>query len=212
MKNIIKAAIFLFLIYMTLSCSVAHDNMPEKPIRFHQDFSKNGLIFGSITFPNQEANFNSYFIRISCIDETDNIKSVKNFTEIHIKPEYNSNIRHIGHYDNGRTYVFALERLPGKYEIPSVRLFRNSGIVYLQRTDYVGEFTIPFEVKKGEINYIGNIIFNDKTLSNDTIVKHQNNFDKDVKVLKNIQPTVNWNLAKNDTLIKIKYNNKNAKL
>ena len=81
----------------------------------------------------------------------------------------------------------------------------------MQRTNYSGSFSIPFDVKKGEITYVGNIIFNEYANENDTLVSYKNNYEKDINAIKTIQPSVDWSRAINDINRKIEYNNNKVK-
>ena len=120
-------------------------------------------------------------------------------------------MKHDGQLENGLTYLFAIERPEGRYTTPSIRLFTNSGIAALQRTSYAAGFSIPFDVKKGEITYIGNIVFDEYAKETDTAVFLKNSFDRDITKMKEIQPGVDWSKAKNDLDRKIDYNS-NIKL
>ena len=207
-KFIIPLIFILLTVFLIQSCAVSA--LSSEPMRFRKETAENGLIIGSITFPKEKARFNGYFIRVSGKDSDEKIAK-KNSTEIQISPEQIWKMKHKGELDNGLTYLFAIERPEGKYEIPSIRLFTNSGIAALQRTNYSGSFSIPFDVKKGEITYVGNIIFNEYADENDTLVSYKNNFEKDINAIKSIQPSVDWSKAVNDENRKIEYNNNKIK-
>lgn len=207
-KIITILAILFYTFILVQSCAVSA--LPSEPMAFSKETAKNGLIIGSITFPKEKARFNGYFIRVSSKDSDKKIAK-KNSTEIQIIPEQVWKMKHKGQLDNGLTYLFAIERPEGKYEIPSIRLFTNSGIAALQRTNYSGSFSIPFDVKKGEITYVGNIIFNEYADEKDTLVFYKNNYEKDIKAIKTIQPRVDWSKAINDVNRKIEYNNNKVK-
>ena len=207
--KIITLSVVLFsTIILVQSCAVS--GLSSEPMSFQKETTQNGLIIGSITFPKEKAKFNGYFIRVNAKDTDEKIAKKKS-TEIQIIPEQIWKMKHKGQLDNGLTYLFAIERPEGKYEIPSIRLFTNSGIAALQRTNYSGSFSIPFDVKKGEITYVGNIIFNEYANENDTLVLYKNNYEKDISAIKTIQPTVDWSKAINDMNRKIEYNNNNIK-
>ncbi len=214
MKKKLAQFITLSIVCITISIlvqSCAVNALSTEPMNFSKETAQNGMILGSITFPKEKARFNGYFIRITGTD-SDEKKAKKNSTEIQIKPEQIFKMKHRGQLDNGLTYLFAIERPEGKYEIPSIRLFTNSGVAILQRTDYSGSFSIPFDVKKGEITYVGNIIFNEYAEENDTLVTYKNNFERDVNGIKNLQPNVDWSKAINNPDRKIEYNSKKPKL
>ncbi|MDR0227450.1 MAG: hypothetical protein LBI72_00035 [Flavobacteriaceae bacterium] len=207
--QIITLLVTLFLtIILVQSCAVTA--LSSEPMSFKKETAQNGLIIGSITFPKEKARFNGYFIRVSAKDIDEKVAR-KNSTEIQINPKQIWKVEHKGQLDNGRTYLFAIERPEGEYEFSSIRLFTNSGIAALQRTDYSGSFSIPFDVKKGEITYVGNIIFNEFADTNNTQVSYKNNYEKDINAMKTIQPTVDWSKAINDVNRRIEYNNNKVK-
>jgi hypothetical protein len=158
--------------------------------------SEKGLLVGSVTFPTDKPNFNGYFFRL-----TNNTSQ-----------EFQVNRNQTGQLDGGRTYLFVIERPVGVSEIPSVRLFHNSGMIAGQYDERTGGFSIPYEIKKGEITYIGNIIFNDYAKKGEIVVGLNNKFERDIEELKKLQPSIDWNSAKNDENRKIEYNDKKARL
>lgn len=194
-KILIPATVLLITIMLFQSCAVPA--IPEGVMRFNKSKTENGLLIGSITFLSETPKFDSYFFRLSG----------NTYEEFMIT----SGAKHKGQLDEGRTYLFAIERPIGTYEIPSIRLFRNNFITALQRTSYIDGFSIPYEIKKGEITYIGNIIFSEYAQKGAKFLTLDNNFEKDINALKELKPSVDWKNAINNENIKIEYNNKKAK-
>ncbi|MFM9403108.1 hypothetical protein ACKLNQ_14415 [Myroides odoratimimus] len=207
--KIVTLSVALFSVMMLVQ-SCAAPALSRQPMHFQKETAQNGLLIGSITFPKEKAKYNGYFIRITAKDTDEKIAN-KNSIEIQISPEQIWKMRHKGQLDNGLTYLFTIERPEGKYEISSIRLFTNSGFIALQRTSYSSSFSIPFDVKKGEITYVGNIMFNEHSKANDTLVSYKNNYEKDINAIKTIQPTIDWSKAINDLNRKIEYNNNKVK-
>lgn len=203
-KTIKLAFTLLFLTTLFFIQSCATSGMSSEKMTFVPHKTPNGLIFGSITFPKEKAKFNGYFLQISC-QSTDLKTAKKNSKEIHFSPEQIVKMKHAGDADRGLTYLFAIERPEGDYAVTGIRLFSNSGIQALQRSDYTGGFSIPFKVNKGEITYVGNVVFNEYAGANDTVVSYRNNFEKDLISIKRVQPNVYWDGSKNDTSRKISY-------
>ena len=193
-SKIIAVTVVLFSsFYLLEGCAVA--SLPTTPMTFSKT-SEKGLLVGSVTFPTNSPNFNGYFFRLT------------NNTSQEFQIDRNQG----GQLDGGRTYLFAIERPVGVSEIPSVRLFHNSGMIAGQYDVRTGGFSIPYEIKKGEITYIGNITFNDYAKKGDTVVGLNNEFERDIEALKKLQPTIDWNSAVNDKTRKIEYNDKKARL
>jgi hypothetical protein len=199
-RIILPALILCSSLFLIQSCAV--ESFPSKPITFNKDSSEKGLLVGSVTFPQEKARFNGYYFRL-----TGNTSA-----EFQIKPAQISKLKHKGQIDGGKTYLFIIERPVGKYEIPSVRLFGNSGMIAMQSTKYVGGFSIPYEIKKGEITYIGNINFNEYAEKGEKIITLENKYNRDIEALKTLQPSIDWKDVKNDESRKIEYNDKKARL
>ena len=198
MKNklfkIITLSVVLFSsIILVQSCAVA--SLQTEPMNFSKS-SEKGLLVGSVTFPTNKPNFNGYFFRL-----TNNTSQ-----------EFQINRNQDGQLDEGKTYLFVIERPVGVSEIPSVRLFHNSGMIAGLYDVRTGGFSIPYEIKKGEITYIGNITFNDYAKKGDIVVGLNNKFERDIEELKKLQPSIDWSNVKNDENRKIEYNDKKARL
>jgi hypothetical protein len=195
-KRILKITILTIGLIITLSIfqSCAVSGLSTEPMRFHKDYTENGLVVGSITFTNEKARFNSYFTYFHSLDSVKKI-SKENSRELQISPDQTWKVRHSGELNNGKTYLFAFERAPGKYEVSNIRL-ATVGMGGAVRDNQISNFSIPFEVKKGEITYIGEINLNEYAFKNDTLIRLKNNYDRDIKAIKVKQPTVNWDLAK----------------
>ncbi|MGV1012136.1 MAG: hypothetical protein ACOYBS_06775 [Flavobacterium sp.] len=192
-KIIISSVLFFTTFLVVQSCAVA--SLPSEPMNFSK-LSEKGLLVGSVTFPTDTPNFNGYFFRL-----TNNTSQ-----------EFQIDRNQRGQLDEGKTYLFAIERPVGVSEIPSVRLFHNSGMIAGQYDVRTGGFSIPYEIKKGEITYIGNITFNDYAKKGDVVVGLNNKFERDIEELKKLQPSIDWNSVKNDENKKIEYNDKKARL
>jgi hypothetical protein len=194
----------LFLSISAFFCIATLSEITAQNLTFNPNKTDKGLIFGSITFPKEKAHFNEYFIQISY--KTDDKKIArKNFKEVHISPAQIFKMKHKGELDNGLTYLFAIERPAGENEITGIRLFSNSGFAILQKNSGLGGFSIPFKVNKGEILYIGNILFNEYAEKGEVAVSYQNNFKKDLAGIRNIEKYIYWDAAKEDASINVSY-------
>ncbi|CAM3529950.1 hypothetical protein [Flavobacterium chungbukense] len=196
---------FAFSVFTFFCVATVSQLTAQQLITFNPKTTDKGLIFGSITFPKEKAHFNEYFIQIS-YKAADKKTARKNFKEVHISPAQIFKMKHKGELDNGLTYLFAIERPAGESEIIGIRLFSNSGFAILQKNSGLGGFSIPFNVNKGEILYVGNILFNEYAEKGEVAVNYQNNFEKDLTGIKNVQKYVYWDAAKDDKTIKISYN------
>jgi hypothetical protein len=163
-----------------------------KPLSARTDFdpatSENGLIIGSITFPTVEPRFTAYHPYLQGADN-------KNSVEFIVEPETTRMIKHNGDINNGKTYLFAIERAPGSYDLNKIRVISKG---YMNSTwgDEAKGFSIPVDVKKGEIVYIGEVLFNEYASDPKTVIKIADNFERDLKGLKIKQPVIDWSKAK----------------
>jgi len=201
LRNIFTNSGLIILAAIFQSCAVS--GLSTEPILFQKDVSKNGLVIGSITFTNEKPRFNGYFTNFQSLDSSQKIAK-ENSREIQIAPNQMWKLKHSGELNNGKTYLFAFESAPGKYEISNVRL-ATVGMGYAIRDNQISNFSIPYEIKKGEITYVGELNLNEYAFENDTLIKLKNNYDRDIKAVKLKQPTVNWDLAK-ESQLKIIYN------
>ncbi len=202
-QAIFKPILLIATIILLENC--AAPRLPSEPLQFKPEIADHGLIIGSITFPEEKAYFNGYFLNVSTTDQENQKKK-----EIHFKPHQIIKMKHSGDTDNGRTYLFIMKKPEGKYEIPTFRLFTNLGMTTYDTN--IGGFSIPFDVKKGEITYIGNINFNDTMINNrrlngkiEECIYIKNNFEKDIKSFQNKIPSTNWRLAKDKKVYTINY-------
>lgn len=194
--------VLLLFAGLIASCEVAQNPFStEKPYRFHKDFTENGLITGSITFTKEKPLYTGYFIQVTNLDP-DKKNSRKDFAEIPISPDYKSlKYRHAGQLENGKTYLFAIELPVGNHKISGIRFYKNTGYMVSGYSLDPHAISIPFEVKKGEILYVGNIFFNEYATENDTFIDYTNNYERDIEAIKKIIPTVNWdNTIKDETI------------
>jgi hypothetical protein len=196
MKLLLIGFLSLFLLN---SCAVS--GVSSEPMNFQNGATENGLIIGSITFTNAKPRFNAYFIGFGSLES--DIKITRNNSKvIKIAPHQTVKLVHSGELNEGRTYLFAFERPPGKYELSNIRL---SSIGYggTVRDNFIDKFSIPFEVKKGEITYIGEIGLNEYASKGDSLVKLGDNYRRDIDAIKIKQPNIDWESSKKSEKILI---------
>lgn len=185
-----KVSLFVVLLFLFVSNTNAQ-LLPEEQIRFHKSNTENGLIFGSITFPEVKMKFDGYVLWMSCKEEGKD--EYKKCGKIYLEPQMFKK-KHNGEIDGGRTYLFAFEKPPGQYNISMLRLVALK-VMYDERdTDLTG-FSIPFDVRKGEITYIGNININEYATNSEPTITLEDKFIKDKNSIKYLQKMVNWEAA-----------------
>lgn len=187
--------IFCLLVNFSFGQLFGRPAMPDEKMTFRPQIETEGIITGSITFPDTTAEFSLYGFYVSAISD-DKKTSRKNSGEFYVKPDVYLKYRHEGQADQGRTYVFALKKPEGKYMINSVRLVTMG--FGTSRSDALTGFEIPIDVKKGEITYVGNIIFNENAASGEKIISLGDTYTRDLKILQLLQPYVVWKMAVNN--------------
>lgn len=158
-------------------------------VDFDPATSENGLVVGSITFPTVQPLFNSYRPYLQGVSDKGDSK------EFVILPEMTRMIKHNGELNNGKTYLFAIETAPGKYDLNRIKV-TSKGFMDRAWGDAVKDFSIPVEVKKGEITYIGEINFNEYGDDIKALLTLSDNFNRDIKGLTAKQPSVDWTKTK----------------
>ncbi|WP_333877843.1 hypothetical protein, partial [Flavobacterium sp.] len=157
------------------------------------DYTENGLIFGTITFPEEKMRFDNYNFSVNF-----------NTNDTKLRRKYSNNLRidptmfvgkHYGELDGGRTYLFVLEKPPGKYDIASLKFTIFKLFDASPSFTTVTGFSIPFQVNKGEITYVGNIKVNEYAINSERIIAIEDQYERDKNALKNLYKMVNWDLA-----------------
>lgn len=177
-----KFIYFILIAILLVSCATYR--FSSDLVGFNEN-SENGLIIGSITFNDVNAKFSSYFPKIVSLSDG---KS----SEFTIQPNGLAAYKHWGELQDGKTYLFAITKKTGDYEINQIRC--NLG--YNQHN--IGKFSIPVNVKKGEIVYIGEINLNEYASETDTLIRLNNEFKRDIAGFqkKSFKTKINWDLAK----------------
>lgn len=194
---IVSILFFLFL-YSPFQCNA--QRLPNENYSFIKEENQNGLIFGTITFPKEIMRFDSYMLEIAYLS-SDRKTQRKNSSKLIINPTM-FNKKHIGELDEGRTYLFAIEKPVGDYSICWLKLSTHKLMQYVPSETSVAGFSIPFTVKKGEITYIGNININEYATEGEEVVTIKDEFERDKSTINSLPINVNFNDAvKSDIII-----------
>ncbi len=185
--------LFFIICFLSFSVNSIAQRLPEEQLRFHKDHTEKGLIFGTITFPEEKLRFDGIYLNLNYISDV--VKIHKKFSDkIKIGPTMLKR-KHNGELDNGRTYLFVMEEEPGQYEINYLRLTIFKITDHATNDTHVSGFSIPFEVKKGEIKYIGNINIDEYGSINPWMITVRDQFERDKNAMKERQKMVNWDAA-----------------
>lgn len=105
-----------------------------------------------------------------------------------------------GDFNNGQTYLIVIEREPGMYAFTQYNYLDrigSNGMVSSSRL-----FAIPFEIKKGEITYIGEMSYKDIAEKGTPRIYIADYFNRDLPEFRKKYPSVNWDKARNETVKK----------
>ncbi|GAB3717133.1 hypothetical protein [Flavobacterium koreense] len=201
MKKLLSLMLLFFIFQIIFSC--ASKSLPNSESFKFDSSSKNGLLIGTITFIDQKPSYNGYFLRLTDYNRDEISIPVNGLTP-----------KHSGQLDNGRTYLFMIERAEGKYDIPFIRVFSNSGIQAFQSKGFVRGFSIPYNIEKGKISYLGNIIFDDRIANQNPdsgdVIKIKDELFRDVETFKKYYPSINFDSIKSGSF-KLDYITKKPK-
>lgn len=188
MKNILYISIIAIL---TIFYSCKTNGLNLETTNFTKD-SRRGLLVGSITF-DSEPKYRFYYIRL-----TDDATSFQVVIDR----------KNTGQLDNGKTYLFTAEMPRCKSHVTAIIVNRKEDVNFLLQANTIfSGFYIPYEIKRGQITYLGNIILNESSKE----VKLSNKFQQDINELKRMKPNIDWTRVNNDSLRKIEYNNNKVK-
>jgi hypothetical protein len=189
----VQHTLFSSFLLLLVSWNSFTQRLPEEPLRFHKDYTENGLIFGTITFPDVKMRFDNYSLYLNYSTDDKKIHR-KNSSSIKIDPTMFVG-KHYGELEGGKSYLFVIEKAPGHYDISSVKLTLFKLFDASPTFTAVTGFSIPFDVTKGEITYIGEINVNEYALKDENVISLKDQFDRDKTALKSLYKMVNWDLA-----------------
>jgi hypothetical protein len=159
--------------------------------------SQNGLAVGTITFESTTPKNDIYRFFYEATSGDKKFKN-KNKGKIVIKGRNDKNESALsGDFAAGQTYLFVIEREPGTY-----------GFVQYSYLDHIGQsgmvkssklFEIPFEVKKGEITYLGELSYNDLAEIGTPRLVVYDRYERDLTEFKKKYPNLDWSVAVDKT-------------
>ncbi len=192
-NNSLLTLAFLIFAFFYFTLNGYSQRLPDENYSFIKEDTQNGLIFGSITFPKEIMKFDSYVLQVA-FKSKDMKMQRKNSSRININPTM-FNKKHIGELDEGKTYLFAIEKPIGDYTICWLKLSTLKMMQYAPNEISVSGFSIPFTVNKGEIKYIGNININEFDLKSEQVITIKDEFERDKNAINSLPMNVNFNDA-----------------
>lgn len=180
--------LLLAFAFVLTGCKGGSDKVPET----FNDASDKGLIVGTITFDNDKPQNDIY--RFFYEPVSGDKKFIKrNSGKVLIKGR-EKNVRGFnGDFNDKRTYIFVAEREPGSYAFIQYNYLNHigpSGMV-----SFSDKYAIPFEVKKGEITYVGEMEFLTAAIPGTPRIIVSSSMARDLAELKKKYPGINWETA-----------------
>jgi len=169
----------------------------DKPTETFNSASENGLAAGTITFEATTPKNDIYrFLYEPASDDKKFIK--KNNGKVEIKAREGNKRAFKGDFANGQTYTFVIERAPGNYFFKQHTVL--NGLGSMGHVNFSKEYAVPFEIKKGQITYLGELSYNDLSEPGSPRIVVYGRYDRDIAELKKKYPGIDWNLATDKTV------------
>jgi hypothetical protein len=179
--------LLLLLLLLFIGCNSASTN--KAPESF-SNTSEKGLAIGTITFESDMPKNDIYrfFYEATSGDKKFN---KRNSGKIMFKARNEKNESSFnGDFNNKQTYLFVIEREPGNYAFTQYNYLDHIGPTGM--VNFSKPFAIPFEIKKGEIVYIGELSYNDLAEIGTPRLVIYNRFDRDMPEFKKKFPNIDW--------------------
>lgn len=190
-----KAKLLIILVtIMVISCNSGSSH--KAPDAFSST-SEKGLIIGTLTFDGDNPRNDIY--RFFYYPETSDKKILKhNKGKIEILCRVDGKRTFTGDFNDKKTYLFVIERDPGKYAFTEYNYLNHIGQMGV--VNFSSKFAIPFEVKKGEINYVGELTFHSSPEPGSPRITVSDNYSRDIQELKNKYQQIDWGVSSNKTV------------
>jgi len=182
--------LLLPLLALFISCgSASSDKAPET----FTSSSENGLAIATITFESTTPKNDIYRFFYEPVSQDK--KFVKNNNgKVMIKSRNEKNNRAFnGDFAKGQSYLVVIERAPGNYVFNQHTVLNRIGS--MGQVSYSKKYSIPFDIKKGEITYLGELSYNDLSEPGTPRIVVYDRFDRDLTEFKNKYPNINWSSA-----------------
>lgn len=181
------------MLMLFIACNTASHKAPET----FAPTSSTGLAIGTLTFEGEKPVNDIY--RFFYYPVSGDKKFIRrNDGKILIKAREGNEAAFNGDFNNKKTYLFVIEREPGNYAFTQYNYLNHIGPTGMVVTSK--KFSIPFEVKKGEISYIGELTYNDKAEPGAPRIIVSGNFERDLPEFKKKFPSINWDIATDKTV------------
>jgi hypothetical protein len=188
-----KTIYYMVLLAILAGCNAAPSmDAPES----FTAASQTGLAIGTITFAGEAPKNDIY--RFFFYPVSGDKKFMKqNRGKIQILGRIDDERAYNGDFNDKKTYLFAIEREPGQYAFTQYNYLTKKGPTGMVNSSK--EFAVPFEVKKGEISYIGELTYMEKAEPGTPRIIVADYLARDIEQFKQKFPKINWDITQNRT-------------
>lgn len=190
-----KSIYFLLpLLAVIMGCSSgSSDKAPES----FNSTSEKGLAVGTITFEGDVPRNDIYRFFYNPVSADKKVIK-KNNGKIQILGRINKKRAYNGDFNNSKTYLFVIEREPGNYAFTDYNVLNQIGPT--GAVSFSPKFSIPFEIKKGEIAYIGEMTYIENVEKGAPKIIVADYMERDLTEFKKKFPKISWNLTVNKSV------------
>jgi len=188
-----KTLYLIVIASLLFACkSASTDDVP-------QNFSaapEKGIAIASITFEGDSPKNDIYRFFYSATSGDKKFLK-RNAGKFMVKAREDNNRGWAGDFNNKKTYLVVIEREPGNYAFNQYNYLTHIG--YSGMVDFSKPFAIPFEIKKSEITYIGELLYNDQAMPGTPRITVSDKYERDIPEFKKKYPSVQWETSQNKT-------------
>lgn len=159
--------------------------------------SEKGLAIGTITFEG-DTPANDIYRFFYSPTSGDKKFTRRNSGKIMMKAGRENGRNFTGDFNDSKTYLFIIEADPGSYAFTQYNHLDHIGPMGTLTNSR--KFAIPFEIKKGEIAYIGELNYKDKAEAGTPKIFVSGSFERDMAEFMRKFPGIDWSSTQNKTV------------
>lgn len=189
-----KTLYALFVLLLLAGCNSTSTSVAPKSFTAS---SEKGLAIGTITFEGDTPVNDIY--RFFYNPVSGDKKFVKrNSGKVMMQSGRENGRQFTGDFNENKTYMFVIEGEPGNYAFTQYNVLDHIGPTGMVR--FSKKFAIPFEIKKGEIAYIGEFNYKDKVEEGLPKIFISGAYSRDMPEFKKKFPQINWDVTVDKTV------------
>ena len=186
--------ILLPLFLLLIGCNAASTN--AVPATGFTPSAEKGIAIATITFEG-DVPVNDIYRFFYNAQSGDKKFKKQNAGKIMINGRQNKEKGFNGDFNNKKSYLVVIEREPGSYAFTQYSYLDHLGSNGMVSSSKL--FAIPFEIKKGEITYVGEMDYKDLAEKGTPRIYVADYYTRDIPEFKKKYPGVNWDTAVNRT-------------